>query len=191
VVDTGVDYNHPDLQKRVLVNKGRDFINKDRDAMDDQGHGTHVAGTIAANINKQGIIGVNPYTRLVPLKICSENGFCPTYAVIRALTYASKKEIDILNMSLGGRVDPVGHPICDAISAYSEAGGIAVVAAGNSNTDTRNFVPGGCSDAITVAATDSFGVRAGFSNYGDKVDVSAPGVDIYSTSPGEEYKKLS
>lgn len=191
VVDTGVDYNHPDLRKRVLINQGRDFVNKDRDAMDDQWHGTHVAGTIAANINKSGIVGINPYTRLVPLKICSESGFCPTYAVIKSLSYATKRNIDILNMSLGGRWDPVGHPICDAISAYSAAGWIAVVAAWNNNVNTNSFVPGWCSDAITVAATDTNDVRAPFSNYGDKVDVSAPWVDIYSSSLDDSYKKLS
>ena len=97
-------------------------MNKDKNAMDDQGHGTHVAGTIAASINKSGIVGVNPYAKLVPLKICTENGFCPTYAVIKALSYATKKDIDILNMSLGGRGNPSDHPICDAISAYSDAG---------------------------------------------------------------------
>ncbi len=96
-------------------------------------------------------------------------------------------------MSLGGRANPVGHPVCAGISAYSDAGGIVVAAAGNSNVDTSTFVPGGCSDAISVAAVDSTGKRAVFSNYGSKVDVSAPGVDIYSTYPQNKgsYKKLS
>ncbi|MDC0506134.1 S8 family serine peptidase [Candidatus Gracilibacteria bacterium] len=191
VVDTGIDYNHPDLQKRVTKKLGRDFVNKDKDAIDDQGHGTHVAGTIAASVNKSGIIGVNPYTKLVPLKICDTNGFCPTYAVLRALNYAKKKKIDILNMSLGGRGNPAQHEICAGISDYVAAGGIVVAAAGNSNINTSGFVPGGCSDTITVGAHDQNKSRAVFSNYGAEVDIAAPGVDIYSTKLSGGYHNLS
>jgi len=191
VIDTGIDYTHPDLQNNVNQKLGKDFVNDDDDAMDDQGHGTHVAGTIAANINGSGIIGVNPYVDLVPLKICTNRGFCPSYAVLRALEYSKENNIDILNMSLGGRGNPDGHAICQGISSYVKSGGIVVAASGNSNIDTSRFVPGWCSDAITVAAVDRSGVRAAFSNYGSKVDVSAPGVQVYSTMLGGGYKKLS
>ncbi|NDK08446.1 S8 family serine peptidase [Candidatus Gracilibacteria bacterium] len=189
IVDTGIDYNHPDIKGKVVL--GYDFVNDDNDAMDDQGHGTHVSGTIAANLNKAGIIGVNPYVQLVPLKICDSKGFCPTYAVIKALEYAKEKKIDVLNMSLGGRGDPKTSPICDGIDSVVKGGSIVVTAAGNSNVDTSTFVPGGCSQAITVAAVDSNLTRASFSNYGSKVDVSAPGVKVYSTYPGNNYKELS
>lgn len=140
MVDTGIDYRHSDLAQNVK--EGYDFVNDDSDALDDQGHGTHVAGTIAANINGSGIIGVNPYVELVPLKICNASGFCPSYAVLRALDYAKSQDIDVLNMSLGGRGTVAGHPICAGISAYSDAGGIVVAASGNSNIDTSQFVPG-------------------------------------------------
>lgn len=120
---------------------------------------------------------------LVPLKICTDSGFCPSYAVIRALEYAREQKIDILNMSLGGRGTVADHPICAGISSVVESGGIVVAASGNSNIDTSRFVPGGCSDAITVAAVDENGMRAPFSNYGAKVDVAAPGVGVYSTYP--------
>ena len=192
VVDTGIDYSHPDLQN-VNITTDKDFVNEDNDAMDDQGHGTHVAGTIAANINGSGILGVNPDVDLVPLKICTSSGFCPSYAVIRAVEYASEQDIDILNMSLWGRGNPVGHAICDAISAYSQNWGLVIAAAGNANIDTNEFIPGGCSDALAVAAIDQNNHRASFSNYGNKIDVAAPGVDIYSTYPTNKgnYKKLS
>ncbi|MDA9129244.1 S8 family serine peptidase [Candidatus Gracilibacteria bacterium] len=193
VVDTGIDYKHPDLQNNVNQSLGKDFVNDDDDAWDDQGHGTHVAGTIAANINSEGIIGVNPHVELIPLKICTSRGFCPSYAVLRALDYAKTQKIDILNMSLGGRGNPDGHAICGAIASVVDAGGIVVAASGNSNIDTSRFVPGGCVKAITVAAVDSSGMRAQFSNYGDKVDVAAPGVQVYSTYPTNKgnYRKLS
>ena len=193
VVDTGIDYNHPDLKNNVNQKLGKDFVNDDDDAWDDQWHGTHVAGTIAANVNGSWIIGVNPYVELVPLKICTERGFCPSYAVLRALDYAMTQEIDILNMSLWGRGTPDGHPICDGIASVVDTGGIVVAASGNSNIDTIQFVPGGCSDAITVAAVDNSGMRAPFSNYGSKVDVAAPGLQIYSTYPTNKgnYRKLS
>lgn len=193
VVDTGIDYNHPDLSQNVNQELGKDFVNEDDDAWDDQWHGTHVAGTIAANVNGSGIIWVNPYVELVPLKICTDSGFCPSYGVIRALEYAREQKIDILNMSLGGRGTVADHPICAGISSVVESGGIVVAASGNSNIDTSRFVPGGCSDAITVAAVDENGMRAPFSNYGAKVDVAAPGVGVYSTYPMNKwgYKKLS
>jgi len=191
VIDTGIDYTHPDLKNRVLKNIGRDFVNKDKDAMDDQWHGTHVAGTIAASINREGIIGVNPYTKLVPLKICNASGFCPSYAVMKALRYAEKKKIDIVNMSLGGRWTPTNHPICAAISDYTAKGGMVIAAAWNANTNANTFIPGGCSDAITVWAYDKQWNPASFSNYGTAVDVSAPGVDIYSTKLGGWYVNLS
>ena len=193
VVDTGIDYNHPDLKNNVNQKLGKDFVNDDDDAWDDQWHGTHVAGTIAANINGQWIIWVNPYVELVPLKICTSRGFCPSYAVLRALDYAKKQKIDILNMSLWGRWNPNDHAICWAISSVVDAGGIVVAASGNSNIDTKRFVPGWCPKAITVAAVDGSWMRAPFSNYGDKVDVSAPWVQVYSTYPLNKwtYKKLS
>jgi subtilisin len=84
---------------------------------------------------------VNPDVQLVPLKICTSSGFCPSYAVIRALEYASEQDIDILNMSLGGRGNPSDHAICAAIDAYTQNGGLVVAAAGNSDIDTSLFVP--------------------------------------------------
>jgi len=189
VIDTGIDYNHPDLQGKVTG--GYDFVNEDDDAFDDQWHGTHVAGTIWASINQRGIIGVNPYVELVPLKICNAQGFCPTYAVTQALSYAKENNIDILNMSLWGATSPVDNPICDGITSYTLGWGIVVAASGNSNTDTNTFVPGWCADAITVAAVDQNNQRASFSNYGTKIDISAPWVWIYSTYPNNQYRSLN
>jgi hypothetical protein len=189
IIDTGVDSGHPDLSSNVKP--GYDFVNDDIDPSDDQWHGTHVAGTIGALNNGSGIVGVNPYVDIVPLKICNEKWFCPNYAILRALDYVKDKKIKVVNMSLWGRGDPSTNAICQSIEALTREGTLVVSAAGNSNVDTSTFVPGGCSDAITVGAVDETLTRASFSNYGQKVDVSAPGVGIYSTSLLRGYKKLS
>jgi len=193
VVDTWIDYTHPDLKQRVNREIWKDFVNDDDDAYDDQWHGTHVAGTIAASLNNSWIIWVNPYVELIPLKICTSTWFCPSYAVIRALDYAKNQDIDIINMSLGGRWNPDDHVICSSISSVVESWLIVVAASWNSNIDTSNFVPGWCDKAISVAAVNQSQVRAPFSNYGNKVAVSAPWVDVYSTYPVDKgsYKKLS
>lgn len=192
VVDTGIDYTHPDLT-HVNTQKDKDFVNEDDDAMDDQGHGTHVAGTIWASLNGQWILGVNPHVDMIWLKICTSSGFCPSYAVIKALEYASVENIDILNMSLGGRGNPENHAICAAIDAYTQNGGLVIAAAGNANIPASDFIPGGCSNALTVAAINNSNERASFSNYGPKVDVAAPWTNIFSSYPVNKgsYKRLS
>jgi thermitase len=189
VVDTWIDYNHPDLQGKVT--QWYDFVNDDNDAYDDQWHGTHVAGTIWASINGQGIIWVNPYVELVPLKICNAQWFCPTYAVTQALAYAKENNIDILNMSLWAPSDPIDNPICDGIESATHQWIIVIAAAWNSNVDTSTFVPWWCADTITVSAIDQNNQRASFSNYGSKVDIAAPWVGIYSTYPNNQYRQLS
>lgn len=130
------------MQAALRTDLGYNFINDTKDSSDDQGHGTHVAGTIAGQINGQGVYGVNPFVELVPLKICDAKGFCPSYAVLKSLSYAKEKNIEVLNMSLGARGNPVTSPVCDAIRELTKQGTIVVAAAGNSNIDTTKFVPG-------------------------------------------------
>lgn len=191
IIDTGIDDLHPDLKWVVRKDLWYNFINDTSNAFDDQGHGTHIAGTIAGQINGAGVYGINPFVELVPLKICDAKGFCPSYAVLKSLSYAADQHLDILNMSLGAKGNPITSPVCDAIRDVTSKGTIVVSAAGNSNIDTIQFVPGWCREAITVGAVDSNKQRATFSNYGLKVDVSAPGVNIYSSYPGNSYKNLN
>lgn len=189
VIDTGIDYNHVDLKDNV--ESWYDFINNDSDALDDQWHWTHVAWVIGASVNQYGIFWVNPYVELIPLKICNKDGFCPSYAITKALSYSIENDIDIVNMSLWGKWDIKNSPICDGIKSYTDNWWIAVVASWNSNIDTSNFIPGWCEKSLTVWAFDNNLDRAVFSNYWDKVDISAPWVDIYSTYLNNWYKKLS
>ncbi len=189
VIDTWIDYNHPDLKWKV--SGWYDFINNDNDAYDDQWHGTHIAWIIWSNINNTWIVWVNPYVELVPLKICNDKWFCPNYAIIKALEYAKENKLDILNMSLWARANTSTNPICDAIKSVTQNNIIVVASSWNSNIDAKEFVPWWCRNTITVWAVDKNLKRASFSNYGQTVDISAPWVWIYSTQPNGKYKKLS
>lgn len=191
IIDTGIEPYHTDLQKNISQNLGYDFVNDDSNPSDDQWHGTHVAGTIGGVANGQGTVGINPNVELVPLKICDAQWYCSNMAVLQAIMYAKQNNIKLLNMSLGGRTNPIWNAICEAIEDFVGNGGIVVAAAWNSNVDTSTFVPGWCPYAITVWAIDQTNTRTNFSNYGSKVDVSAPWVGIYSTYLGNTYKSLN
>jgi subtilisin family serine protease len=211
VIDTGIDINHPDLQKMIWTNPGEipnngidddhngyvddvhgwDFYNKDNsvyDPLDGDVHGTHVSGTIAGamegtsfNTNK-GVVGVAPNVKIVPLKFLGPDGGT-TADAIAAIDYAQKLGIKILNNSWGGSEnDPL---LEEAIKNYN---GLFVVAAGNdaANIDSVKTYPASYDspNILSVAALDNQGALASFSNYGaNSVDVAAPGVNILSTVP--------
>lgn len=208
VIDTGVDYNHPDLSANIWTNTGEtsctdgidndgngyvddcrgwDFYNNDNNPMDDNSHGTHVAGTIAAvGNNGVGIVGVNWTAKIMPLKFLSGLGSGSTSDAILAIQYANNKGAHIHNNSWSG--SGFSQSLKDAIDASSA---VVVAAAGNdgTNNDTTPVYP--CSytssHIICVAATDQNDNLASFSNYGaTSVDVGAPGVNIYSAKPGRQ-----
>ena len=192
IIDTGISYNHPDLKNQISKTiLWYDFVNDDNDPLDDQWHGTHVSWTIAWEVNGVWVYGLNPNVELVSLKICDSSWFCPTYWVLKAIDYAKEKKLDVLNMSLWAKWNVSTSPVCQAIKDITENGSIVVAAAWNSNVNTQTFVPGWCSEAITVWAIDENNSRAVFSNYWDKVDVSAPWVWIYSSYLNNWYKSLN
>ena len=208
VIDTGVDYNHPDLSANIWTNPGEipgnhldddhngfvddvhgyDFINGDGDPMDDHGHGTHVSGTIAAvGDNGIGVVGVNWTAKIMALKFLDSAGSGTTADAIAALNYAVANGATISNNSYSGSV--YSQAFVDAITAAKSAGHIFVAAAGNDglNIDNAPAYPASFNldNVISVAATNSTDNLAGFSNYGlNSVDVAAPGVSILSTVPG-------
>jgi len=152
-------------------------------------HGTHVAGTINAAANGEGVVGVAPTVRVQHVRVL---GKCGGYTsdIAAGIIWASGGAVPgvpgnstparVINMSLGGS-GACGSAFQTAINAAVGRGTTVVVAAGNSNTDAANAMPANCSNVIAVAAVDSAGRRASFSNFGSAVDVAAPGVDIYST----------
>ena len=191
IIDTWIDSNHPDLKWQVL--KWQNFINPEKDTQDDQWHWTHIAWTISSKLDWKWILWINPYSKIIPLKICDKNWFCPNYAVIKALEYIKENDIDIVNMSLWWRWNPNNNPICDWIKSATRSWKIIVSASWNWNTDTRNYIPWWCEETISVAAIDESNTRASFSNYWNKVDINAPWVSIYSTFPTNKwnYRRLS
>ncbi|MDP2647666.1 MAG: S8 family serine peptidase [Candidatus Yanofskybacteria bacterium] len=207
IIDTGIDYSHVDLAANIWINSGEiagngidddgngyiddiygwDFVNNDNDPYDDNGHGTHVAGTIGARGNNGiGVAGVNWQVKLAALKFLNASGSGTTVNAVQAIQYANQMGFKVTNNSWGGGA--YSQVLYDAISAANGAGNIFVAAAGNNgqNTDSSPAYPASYNlpNIISVAVTDSSDNKASFSNYGAaSVDLGAPGVDIYSTVP--------
>ncbi len=215
MIDTGIDYTHPDLAANIWTNTaeiqgngkdddgngfvddvhGYDFANNDGDPMDDNGHGTHVAGTIGAvGNNGIGVAGIDWNVKLMALKFLDATGSGLISNAIRALDYAVMMGAQVSNNSYGGGgYDPA---FADAIHNAQSNGHILVAAAGNDglNNDTTPSYPSNYNfdNVVSVAATDHNDQLASFSNYGaSTVDLAAPGVDILSTYKGGGYAYMS
>lgn len=189
VLDTGVDYTHPDLNNRVLTQLGYDFVDNDADPMDENGHGTHVAGIIAAEANNRiGITGIAGTldVKIIPIRVLDANGSGSSDKVARGIEYAVAQGADIINLSLGGQgVDSV---IDNAISYALEQGVFISAAAGNEDQNADSYTPAGTDGVYTVAAINPRGLKASFSNYGNCVEISSPGTKILSTVPDGGYE---
>lgn len=187
VIDTGVDFDHPDLQGQTTA--GVNMINKDAEAMDDVGHGTHVAGIIAALVNnEEGVAGISWYNKIMPVKVLDETGAGSTYSVAQGVIWAADHGARVINMSLGNYAD--SQFLHDAIKYAYDKDVVLIAASGNDNTERPGF-PAAYHEVFAVAATDSNKQKASFSNYGDYIDVAAPGVNIASTYPQNHYAALS
>jgi subtilisin family serine protease/uncharacterized protein YkwD len=183
VIDTGVDLDHPDLAAKIVP--GYDFVNGDDDPDDDHGHGTHVAGIAAAVTNNgAGVAGLSWGARIMPLKALDSSGEGYLSDVAEAITYAADHDAQIANLSLGGPQS--SNTLKNAVNYAHDQGVFIAAAAGNDGNSTL-FYPAAHEHVVGVAATDSSNVRASFSNYGTHVDISAPGVNIFSTVMGGGY----
>jgi subtilisin family serine protease/subtilisin-like proprotein convertase family protein len=215
VIDTGVDYTHPDLAANMWINPGEipgngidddgngfvddiygyDFVNNDSNPMDDHYHGTHVAGTIGAvGNNGIGVAGVAWRVQIMALKFLDATGSGDLGAAIRAIDYAVANGATISNNSWAG--GGFYQPLYNAIANAGASGHLFVAAAGNDNinTDQTPVYPASYNlpNIISVAATTRNDTRSGFSNYGvTTVDLGAPGSDILSTMPNNSYAYLS
>lgn len=189
VVDSGVDYTHPDLKNRVDLEKGYDFINDDSDPMDDNGHGTHVSGIIAAEMNNgEGIVGVvgTLDVSIIPIKVLDAEGQGQSDIVAKGIEYAVDQGANIINLSLGSPGEDVD--IANAIRYAIEKGVFVVAAAGNDNQNSDSYTPSGLDNVYTVGAVNQLKTKARFSNYGNSVEVAAPGVKILSTVLKNQYE---
>lgn len=189
VLDTGIDYNHPDLKNRILTNLGYNFLNGTQNASDDNGHGTHVSGIIAAQANNnQGITGVTGSldVKIIPIKVLNSNGEGETDIIAKGIRYAADAGADIINMSFGSPEQDID---IDSAVQYARSKGVFMVAAaGNDGRNADIYSPAGDQGVYTVSAVNTSLRKASFSNYGSVVQIASPGVNILSTVPGGKYQ---
>jgi len=191
VVDTGIDYNHLEFEGRIRA--GYDFVDGDSIAEDSNGHGTHVAGTIAAAKDGRGMTGVAHDAKIMPIRVFDENGAGYLSDVIRGVRWATNNGADVINLSLGGT--GYSQAMADAIRHASSRGTVVVMAAGNEGGASPEYPAAHAIDhGIAVGAVQRDGRLANFSNRAGSqlLDyVTAPGVGITSTLPGNRYGRYS
>ncbi len=224
IIDTGVDYLHPDLAANIWHNQaelngqpgvdddgngyvddvngwdftdaprfpdGGDYLNPDPDPMDEfsGGHGTEVAGIVAAVQNNYiGISGIAPNVKIMALRAGTASGYLEEDDVIRALIYAQSNGAKIVNMSFGDKqVSGLFHDVL----RYLESKGMILIAAAGNDGDQEVYYPAGFNETIAVGASGKNDWLAGFSNYGNVLDLIAPGVDMLSTAPGNAYNSVN
>jgi len=185
VVDTGIDFRHPDLAPNYKG--GWNAIVSTATPLDDQGHGTHVSGTIAAVKDLKGVVGVAPSVDLYGVKVLDKNGSGQYSWVVAGIEWAVMNGMDVINMSLGGGS---GTEALKQIMIKSKEMGVAVVCAAGNDSGPVNF-PAKYPEAIAVSASDSADKIASFSSRGPEIVVIAPGVNVYSTRKGGGYTTMS
>lgn len=193
ILDTGVDGTHEDLVDNY-------FSIESKYDNDPHGHGTHCAG-VAAGVTNNGLgigslagTGDSPFVEVSSVKVLSAGGIGTQKTIIAGIIEATDEGADVISLSLGGRSNQSSQRAYSAAVNYAHRNGaIVVAAAGNSNRDAKDFAPANAEGMITVAAIDQLLLRAPFSNRTENIDmaVAAPGVGIYSTVPGNDYRAYS
>jgi hypothetical protein len=183
ILDSGVDLDHPDLAPRLVP--GFDFVNGDAVPDDDLGHGTMVAGVVAAQANNMaGGAGVTWRGGLMPVKVLDEDGVGNDFDIAAGIIWAADHGASVINLSLGG---PGSSQTLQSAIDHAVARNVVVVAAaGNDHTDVENW-PAAANGVVAVGATDWSNNRAVFSNFGPWLDLMAPGTSVYSTAKGGGY----
>jgi subtilisin family serine protease len=195
IIDTGVDFNHPDLIGNVDSENGFDFVHNIKGGMDDHGHGTHCAGTIGAvHDNKLGVAGVMAEVTIIPVKFLDSTGSGSLELAVKAIDYATELNVDLMSNSWGG--GGRSEALFEAIKRASDKGIIFTAAAGNSNSnnDTIPSYPASYEspNIISVAALTAQNELANFSSFGrNTVNIAAPGHNILSTIKGGGYEVMS
>ncbi|WP_053954860.1 S8 family serine peptidase [Inediibacterium massiliense] len=194
VLDTGVDYHHPDLEGKII--EGENFVKERQNGskypynygvIDDNGHGTFASGVISAHYNnKLGIAGLagDLNVEILAVKVMNDEGEGNIFEISEGIRYAADKGADIINLSLGG--EGYSQTMANAVKYAQEKGVLVVAAAGNDGKDGSNFYPAAYPGVLTVGAIGVDDSIAKFSNYGEALDIMAPGVQIYSTSIPKE-----
>lgn len=199
VIDTGLDRSHPELQGSLWINEdevpgngkdddkngfaddiyGWNFLNNSNDITDYNGHGTLVAGVIAASVNNGiGIAGINPHARIMPVKVLDFTGKGGSINLMNGIFYAVNNGARVINISIGGKT--LSSAEKEAIDYAHQKGVLVVVASGNGGVDLVDCSPAGLENVIAVSATETNDKVTEFSNWGQAIDIAAPGVDVLS-----------
>ncbi|WLV24264.1 S8 family serine peptidase [Aciduricibacillus chroicocephali] len=188
VVDTGVDNSLTDLKNSVDMSIGKNFVDPNEPATDDYGHGTHVAGIIAAAANNDySMAGINQKARIMPVKVLNAAGFGDTEEIAYGIKYAADHGAKVINLSLGGEYSRT----LEYVLKYAYSKGIIIVAAsGNENVPELSY-PAASKYTISVGGTNSLDVVSDFSNYGNALDLVAPGSNIPSLVPNGNVTYMS
>lgn len=194
VVDTGVDYTHPDLDGgRVRTDIDRDFANGDEDALDDNGHGTFVSAIIAADANDgQGIAGICWNCQILPVKVLNGDGSGTAAWVAQGIQYAADSGAQIINMSLGFPSNcGCSQTVATVINYAFERGSLLIAASGNDGDKEGISYPAASPRVMAVGSSNHADQESDFSNRGPDLDIVAPGEDIYSADLGGSYRTAS
>ena len=187
VIDTGCDLDHPDLKNNIL--DGINIIDPSKPPQDDNGHGSHVAGTIAAENNGYGIVGVAPKAKIIPVKVLDKNGGGTLQNIIKGIEWSANNKVDFITMSLGSPMP--SKDLENAINYASSKGCIIFCAAGNSGPESDIMYPAKYDHTISIGAIDENLNRTGFTCSGETLDFLAPGHNIIGCVPDNGYAVMS
>lgn len=187
VIDTGCDLDHPDLKNNIL--DGINIIDPSKPPQDDNGHGSHVAGTIAAENNECGIVGVAPKAKIIPVKVLDKNGGGTLQNIIKGIEWSANNRVDFITMSLGSPMP--SKDLENAINYASSKGCIIFCAAGNSGPESDIMYPAKYDHTISIGAIDENLNRTGFTCSGETLDFLAPGHNIIGCVPDNGYAVMS
>lgn len=187
VIDTGCDLDHQDLKNNLLP--GKNFINHNEKPYDDNGHGTHVCGTIAAENNGCGMVGVAPRSKIMPIKALNSKGNGNINNLVEAIIWSANNGANFITMSLGSTNTTL--ELQRAIEYANTKGSIVFCAAGNSGEQSDILYPAKYENTISIGAIDENFERTHFTCSGEELDFLAPGFNIFSTVPKNSYAIMS
>lgn len=187
VVDTGCDLNHSDIKNNLM--DGKNFVDNDKSPQDDNGHGSHVCGTIAAENNGLGMVGVAPRAKIMPVKALGARGQGSLDSIVNGIIWSADNGADFITMSLGSPNQ--SNELLKAIEYASSKKCIVFAAAGNSGENVDVMYPAKYKEVISTGAIDENFERTKFSCAGESLDFLAPGHNIFSLAPNNGYAIMS
>lgn len=187
VIDTGCDLYHPDIKNNIIT--GKNFLDPKKDPLDDNSHGTHVAGTIAAQNNGLGMVGVAPDAKIMPLKALDGHGKGSEKSIVDAIIYGVDNRCDFLCMSLGAAQNSI--KIHNAIKYATKKNVVIFCAAGNAGENKGIMYPAKLPETIAIGAIDTNFGRTNFTCTGPELDFLSPGHNIISCTPNNSYAMMS